>query len=405
MPDESDPVGVQSNSEVSQTRRLTEVFLLFLRLGLFSYGGPAVYIAMMRDEVVRRRRWLDDAHFLDLLGATNLIPGPNATEMAIHLGRVRAGWRGIIPAGVCFIVPAMVITLGFAWAYVEYGSTPEVSWLLYGVKPVIIGVVVQALWSLGRTAVRGWFMAVVGAAILALYLWGGVNEIGLLFGGALFVMVARNLSRLAGLGAAGAGLLLPGLGAIKVALPLGASAAAATASVSLAQLFLTFLKIGSILYGSGYVLLAFLRTDFVERLGWLTEEQLLDAVAVGQVTPGPVLSTATFIGYVLGSWEGALLATVGVFLPSFIFVAVTSPIVPHLRRWRWTGALLDGVNIAALALMAGVTLQLGRAAIVDPLTGVLAVLGALLLVRFGLNSAWLVLLGGAVGFIYKGLTG
>jgi chromate transporter len=405
MPDESDPVGVQSNSEVSQTRRLTEVFLLFLRLGLFSYGGPAVYIAMMRDEVVRRRRWLDDARFLDLLGATNLIPGPNATEMAIYLGRVRAGWRGTIPAGVCFIVPAMVITLGFAWAYVEYGSTPEVSWLLYGVKPVIIGVVVQALWSLGRTAVRGWFMAVVGAAILALYLWGGVNEIGLLFGGALFVMVARNLSRLAGLGAAGAGLLLPGLGAIKVALPLGASAAAATASVSLAQLFLTFLKIGSILYGSGYVLLAFLRTDFVERLGWLTEEQLLDAVAVGQVTPGPVLSTATFIGYVLGSWEGALLATVGVFLPSFIFVAVTSPIVPHLRRWHWTGALLDGVNIAALALMAGVTWQLGRTAIVDPLTGALAVLGALLLVRFGLNSAWLVLLGGAVGFIYKGLTG
>jgi chromate transporter len=191
----------------------------------------------------------------------------------------------------------------------------------------------------------------------------------------------------------------------KVALPLGGGAAAAAASVSLSQLFLTFLKIGSILYGSGYVLLAFLRTDFVERLGWLTEEQLLDAVAVGQVTPGPVLSTATFIGYVLGSWEGALLATVGVFLPSFIFVAVTAPIVPHLRRWRWTGALLDGVNIAALALMAGVTWQLGRTAIVDPLTGVLAVLGAVLLVRFGVNSAWLVLLGGAVGFIYKGLSG
>jgi len=403
MADEPDPVDVQHVPEVSQTGRLTEVFLLFLRLGLFSYGGPAVYIAMMRDEVVRRRHWVDDQRFLDLLGATNLIPGPNATEMAIHLGRGRAGWRGLVMAGVCFIVPAMVITLGFAWAYVEYGSTPEVSWLLYGVKPVIIGVVVQALWSLGRTAVRGWFMAGVGAAILALYLWG-FNEIALLFGGALFVMVARNLSRLAGLGAA-AGVLLPGLGAVKVALPLGASAAAATASVSLAQLFLTFLKIGSILYGSGYVLLAFLRTDFVERLGWLTEEQLLDAVAVGQVTPGPVLSTATFIGYVLGSWEGALLSTVAIFLPSFFFVAITSPIVPHLRRWHWTGALLDGVNIAALALMAGVTWQLGRTAIVDPLTGVLAVLGALLLVRFGLNSAWLVLLGGAVGFIYKGLTG
>jgi chromate transporter len=403
--DKPDPVDVQHVSEVSQSRRLTEVFLLFLRLGLFSYGGPAVYIAMMRDEVVRRRRWIDDARFLDLLGATNLIPGPNATEMAIYLGRVRAGWRGLVMAGVCFVVPAMVITLGFAWAYVKYGSTPEVSWLLYGVKPVIIGVVVQALWSLGRTAVRGWFMAAMGVAILVLYLTGAVNEIALLFGGALFVMVARNLSRLAGLRSFGAGLLLPGLGALKVALPLGASAAAATASVSLVQLFLTFLKIGSILYGSGYVLLAFLRADFVERLGWLTEKQLLDAVAVGQVTPGPLSSTATFIGYLLGSWEGALLATVAMFLPSFILVAVTSPVVPHLRRWRWTGALLDGVNIAALALMAGVTLQLGRASIVDPLTGVLAVLGALLLVRFGLNSAWLVLFGGAVGFIYKGLTG
>jgi chromate transporter len=402
MPDESGPVPVQSDSEVGQTHRLTEVFLLFLRLGLFSYGGPAVYIAMMRDEVVRRRHWVDDQHFLDILGATNLIPGPNATEMAIHLGRVRAGWRGIIPAGVCFTVPAILITLGFAWAYVKYGSTPEVSWLLYGVKPVIIGVVVQALWSLGRTAVRGWFMAAVGAAILALYLWG-FNEIALLFGGALFVMVARNLPRLAGLRAARAGLLLPGLGAVKIALPMGTGAAAA--SISMTQLFLTFLKIGSILYGSGYVLLAFLRTDFVERLGWLTEKQLLDAVAVGQVTPGPLLSTATFVGYVLGSWQGALLATVGVFLPSFIWVALTGSIIPHLRRWRWTEALLDGVNVAALALMAGVTWQLGRAAVVDPLTGVLAVLGALLLVRFGVNSAWLVLLGAAVGFIYKGLTG
>jgi chromate transporter len=403
MPDESDPVGVQSDSEVGRTQRLTEVFLLFLRLGLFSYGGPAVYIAMMRDEVVRRRHWVDDAQFLDLVGATNLIPGPNATEMAIHLGRVRAGWRGIIPAGVCFTVPAIVITLGFAWAYVKYGSTPEVSWLLYGVKPVIIGVVVQALWSLGRTAVRGWFLLAVGAAVLALYLMG-FNEIALLFGAALFVMVARNLSRLARPGAAGVGLLLPGLSAVKVALPLGVSAAAA-ASVSLSQLFLTFLKIGSILYGSGYVLLAFLRTDFVERLGWLTEKQLLDAVAVGQVTPGPVLSTATFIGYVLGSWQGALLATAGAFLPSFLLVTLTGPIIPHLRRWQWTGALLDGVNVAALALMAGVTWQLGRAAIVDPLTGVLAVLGAVLLVRFGVNSAWLVLLGAAIGFAYKGLGG
>jgi len=404
MAEKRDPVDVQSPPEVSEGARLAEVGRLFLRLGFFSFGGPAVYIGMMRDEVVARRRWVDDAGFLDLLGATNLIPGPNATEMAIHLGRVRAGWRGLVLAGVCFIVPAMLITLGFAWAYVRYGSTPEATWLLYGVTPVIIGVVVQALWALGRTAVRGRLTPAVGIAVLVLYLLG-FNEIALLFGAAVFVMVARNLPRLVGPGNAWAGLLLPGLGGAKVALPLGATAAVTAASVSLSQLFLTFLKIGSILYGSGYVLLAFLRADFVERLGWLTETQLLDAVAVGQVTPGPVLSTATFVGYVLGSWEGALLATVGIFLPSFIFVAVSGPIIPHLRRSPWAGALLDGVNVAALALMAGVTWQLGRNAIVDPLTAVLAALGAALLLRFRLNSVWLVLLGGLVGLAYKSTVG
>jgi chromate transporter len=404
MAEKRDPVDAQSLPEVSAGARLAEVGRLFLRLGFFSFGGPAVYIAMMRDEVVARRGWMDDRGFLDLLGATNLIPGPNATEMAIHLGRVRAGWRGLMLAGVCFIVPAMLITLGFAWAYVEYGSTPEVTWLLYGVTPVIIGVVVQALWALGRTAVRGRLTPAVGIAILVLYLLG-FNEIALLFGAGVFVMVVRNLPRLVGPGNAWAGLLLPGLGATKIALPLGATAAVTAASVSLSQLFLTFLKIGSILYGSGYVLLAFLRADFVERLGWLTETQLLDAVAVGQVTPGPVLSTATFIGYVLGSWEGALLATLGIFLPSFVFVAVSGPIIPHLRRSPWAAALLDGVNVAALALMAGVTWQLAQRAIVDPLTAVLAVLGAALLLRFNLNSAWLVLLGGLVGFAYKSATG
>ncbi len=404
MAEKRDPVDVESPPELSAGARLAEVGRLFLRLGFFSYGGPAVYIGMMRDEVVARRRWVDDSQFLDLLGATNLIPGPNATEMAIHLGRVRAGWRGLILAGVGFIAPAMLVTLGFAWAYVEYGTTPEVTWLLYGVTPVIIGVVMQALWALGRTAVRGWLAPAVGIAVLVLY-FVGFNEIALLFGAGVFVMVARNLRRLVGLGSAWAGLLLPGLGAAKIALPLGTTAAATAASVSLSQLFLTFLKIGSILYGSGYVLLAFLRADFVERLGWLTEEQLLDAVAVGQVTPGPLSSTATFIGYLLGSWEGALLATLGIFLPSFIFVVVSGPIIPHLRRSPWAGALLDGVNVAALALMAGVTWQLAQKAIVDPLTAVLAALGAALLFRFNLNSAWLVLLGGLVGLAYKSTLG
>ncbi len=405
MKDKPEPVDPKPASEVRPTGRLAEVGFLFLRLGFFSYGGPAAYMAMMRQEFVARRRWLDDQGFLDLLGATNLIPGPNATEIASHLGRVRAGWRGMVLGGVCFIVPGMLVTLALAWAYVKYGTTPEASWLLYGVKPVIIGVVVQALWSLGRTAVRGRLVPAVGIAVLVLYMLG-FNEIALLFGAAAFVMLARNLSRLSGFRAASAGLLLPGLGMVKVALPLGAGAAVTTAaSVSLSQLFLMFLKVGSILYGSGYVLLAFLRADFVERLGWLTEKQLLDAVAAGQVTPGPVLSTSTFIGYVLGSWEGALLATVGVFLPSFIFVALSSPLIPRLRRSPWAGALLDGVNIAALALMAGVTWQLARDAIVDPLTGVLAVLGAALLLRFNLNSVWLVLLGGLAGFAFKAAAG
>lgn len=405
MEGKPDRVDGQSVAQVGQAGRLAEVGLLFLRLGFFSYGGPAVYIAMMRDEVVARRRWLDDSRFLDLLGATNLIPGPNATEMASYLGRVRAGWRGLVLGGVCFIVPAMLITLGFAWAYVRYGSTPEVSWLLYGVKPVIIGVVVQALWGLGRTAVRGRLVPAMGIVVLVLYLLG-FNEIALLFGAGLFVVLARNLPRVAGLGAGSAGLFLPGLGAAKLALLLGVGGAAAgVAAVSLSQLFLMFLKIGSILYGSGYVLLAFLRADFVERLGWLTEKQLLDAVAVGQVTPGPVLSTATFIGYLLGSWQGALLATAGVFLPSFVFVAVSGPIIPYLRHSPWAGALLDGVNVAALALMAGVTWQLARGAIVDPLTGVLAALGAVLLVRFNVNSVWLVLLGALAGFAYKAVAG
>jgi chromate transporter len=404
MAEKRDPADAQSLSDASPAARLAEVGLLFLKLGFFSFGGPAVYIAMMRDEVVARRRWVDDERFLDLLGATNLIPGPNATEMAIHLGRVRAGWRGLVLAGVCFVVPAMLVTLGFAWAYVRYSSTPEVGCLLYGVKPVIIAVVVRALWALGRTAVSGPFLAAVGIAVLVLYLLGS-NEIALLFGAAVFVMLVRNLPRLVGRGKSWAGMLVPGLGTAKVALPLGGAAAVATSSVNLSQLFLTFLKIGSILYGSGYVLLAFLRADFVERLGWLTETQLLDAVAVGQVTPGPVLSTATFIGYVLGSWEGALLATVGIFLPSFVFVAVSSPIIPHLRGSRWAGALLDGVNVAALALMAGVTWQLGREAVVDPVTAGLAALGAILLLRFNLNSVWLVLLGGLVGLAYKSVTG
>ena len=375
---------------------LSDVAKLALKLGFTAFGGPAAHIAMLRDEVVTRRRWLSDEHFLDLLGATNMIPGPNSTEMVIHVGYVRAGWPGLIVAGVGFILPAACIVLALAWAYEHYGTTPTAEWLLYGVKPVIIAIVVQALWGLTKTAVKGPFLAAVGLAALILYLLG-VNELALLFGGGLVVLAVKSAQHLWRANAAPllALPLFPGL------LTSWLAQAQAAAPFNLAQLFLSFLKIGAVLYGSGYVLLAFLRSDFVNRLGWLTDQQLLDAVAVGQFTPGPVFTTATFIGYLLGSWPGAILATVGIFLPSFVFVAATNPLVPRMRRSPVMSALLDGVNVTALGLMAAVTWELGRAAVVDWLTGALALLAAFLLFRFKVNSAWLVLGGGLVGLLVR----
>jgi chromate transporter len=351
---------------------------------------------MLHDEVVRRRRWLTEEHFLDLLGATNLIPGPNSTEMVIHVGNVRAGWRGLIAGGLGFILPAALIVLALAGAYVRYGAAPAAEWLLYGIKPVIIAVVAQALWNLGRTALKGPFLAAVAAAALLLYLLG-LNELSLLFGGGLLVMLVRNLRRL--LAAPAASLLA------SLPLPLLPTWQAPPLSVDPLRMFLVFLKIGSVLYGSGYVLLAFLRNDFVVRLGWLTDQQLLDAVAIGQFTPGPVFTTATFIGYLLGGWPGAVLATLGIFLPSFIFVAAVNPLVPRLRRSPWMSGLLDGVNAAALGLMAAVTWELARAAVVDGLTLLLALIAAILLVRFKLNSTWLVLGGGLFAFLWRWLGG
>ena len=342
-----------------------EIALLFLRLGLTAFGGPAAHIAMFRDEVVTRRKWLSDEEFLDLLGATNLIPGPNSTEMAIHLGYVRAGWPGLIAAGICFILPAVLIVLALAMLYVRFGATPAAEWLLYGIKPVIIAVILQAVWGLLRSAVKNWQLAALGLATFALYLLGW-SELWLMFGAGLLYMLIRNAARLrTRSGPKKVGALIP------LGLP-GALLAQMTAAVlvpiTLGTLFLTFLKIGSVLYGSGYVLLAFLQTDFVDRLGWLTNQQLLDAVAIGQFTPGPVFTTATFIGYVIGRLPGAALATIGIFLPSFIFVLVTNPFIPRLRRSPWFGALLDGINVAALGLMAAVTLELAQNALVDALS-------------------------------------
>ena len=368
-------------------QRLVELAKLFTRLGFTAFGGPAAHIAMMHDEVVIRRNWLSEQHFLDMIGAVNLVPGPNSTEMAIHIGSVRAGWRGLLVAGFCFIMPAVLIVWAIAWAYVQYGTTPQADALLYGIKPVIIAIVLQALIRLGQTALRGPLLIAAGVAVFALYLIG-VNELVLLFGMGALVAVITMARR--GFTVQGALPPLLGLGAITVT-------AQQIASVSLAQLFLVFLKVGALLYGSGYVLLAFLRSDLVVQLGWLTDQQLLDAIAIGQFTPGPVFTTATFVGYLVAGTPGAIVATVGIFLPAFIFVAVLNRIVPAMRRSPWTAALLDGVNVAALGLMAGVTWQLGRAAIVDWLTALLAIAAVLVLFRFKLNSAWLVIAGGVVG--------
>ncbi|HVN53667.1 MAG TPA: chromate efflux transporter [Anaerolineaceae bacterium] len=370
--------------------RIGEVMGLFFKLGLTAFGGPAAHIAMMHTEVVKRRKWLSEEKFLDLLGATNLIPGPNSTEMAIHIGYERAGWAGLILGGACFIFPAMLIVLGLAWLYTRYGSTPQATWLLYGVKPVIIAIILKALWDLGKKAIKGPLTAVVGLAVFGLYFLQ-VNELGLLLAGGLVVMVGTNLKRLRELTPKSTLTLAPYL-----AFPLP-EALQAGVPFQLGVLFLTFLKIGAVLYGSGYVLLAFLRADFVNRLGWLSDQQLIDAIAVGQITPGPVFTTATFIGYLLGGTPGALLATLGIFLPSFVFVAASNPLIPKLRGSVWVSGLLDGVIIASLGLMAGVTVELGRASLVDPLSVAVALVALALLVRFQVNSNWLVLGGAVIG--------
>ncbi len=376
-----------------------EVVRLFLRLGLTAFGGPAAHIGLYHDEVVVRRKWIDDQHFLDLLGATNLIPGPNSTEMVIHLSYLRAGWIGLLAGGISFILPAMLMVLALAWAYVRYGTTPAAGWLLYGIKPVVIAIVLQALWGLGKKALKDYLSVGLGLVVVALY-FVQVNELALLLGAGLLVMLVKNFSRLKEVRLKA---LLPPLGGL--ALPL---AVAAGQPFSLLGMFLVFLKIGAVLYGSGYVLLAYLRADFVLRLGWLTDQQLIDAVAVGQVTPGPVFTAATFIGYLLGGLPGALLATLGIFLPSFLFVALSNPLIPRIRTSPWASGLLDGVNVASLGMMAAVTYQLGQAAFVDVFSLVLGAASALLLFRYKVNSIWLIAGGALLGTAFavvRGLLG
>jgi chromate transporter len=388
--------GSQDRSETS----LGELARLFLKLGTIAFGGPAAHIAMMEEEVVRRRRWLDHERFLDLLGATNLIPGPNSTEMAIHIGLVRAGWRGLVVAGSCFILPAMLIVWLLASLYVRYGSLPEATFLLSGIKPVIIAIVVQALWGLGKSAIKGPLTALIGAAVMVLFFLG-TNEIFLLFSAGFVAMAVENLWRRWKQGTRaliGFSILSMFSGSVDAS---SAIAMTPVVPVSLLKLTLFFLKIGSVLFGSGYVLLAFLRADLVDRWHWLTDQQLLDAIAIGQFTPGPVFTTATFVGYVVAGSSGAILATIGIFLPAFVFVLISSPFIPKLRRSPWASGFLDGVNVASLGLMAAVTWQLGRAAVIDWFTAVLALIAAVLVFRLKINSAWLVLGGGIIGLLSK----
>lgn len=375
----------------SHARRLKEVAAVFLKLGITGFGGLAAHIAMMHDETVRRRKWLGEQEFLDLVGATNLIPGPNSTELAIHLGFVRAGFAGLLVAGVCFILPAVLIVMALAWGYARYGAAPQTGWLLYGIKPVVIAIILQALWTLGKKALRGVLPAAVALGAAVLYL-AGIHEIVLLFGGGALMLLAAALPRLKK--ANTAVVFLPPLAALNL---LPGAVLSAAAPFSLWLLFLTFLKIGAVLYGSGYVLLAFLHGDFVTRFGWLTERQLLDAVAVGQMTPGPLFTTATFIGYLLGGTPGALLATLAFFLPAFVLVAVSSPFVPRLRRSPRLASLLDGVNAASLGLMAVVTWSIGRDSITDLPAALIALASLLLLARFKINSTWLITGGALIG--------
>ena len=377
--------------------RLTELAALFLRLGTTAFGGPAAHIAMMRDEVVVRRRWMSDAEFLDLLGATNLIPGPNSTEMAIHVGHRRAGFPGLVVAGACFILPAAFITLVLAWAYVRFGSRPDAAWLLYGVKPVVIAIVAQAVFGLAPVAARTRPLQAVGLAA-AIAAGAGVNEFLLL----LLAGVAAVALAATGGGAVAGGLAFLPLAPHATLAPVavlataaGAAPTATLATVGLGALFWSFAKIGSVLFGSGYVLLAFLQAELVERQAWLTSAQLVDAIAIGQLTPGPVFTTATFVGYLLAGNAGAAVATLGIFLPAFVFVASSAPLVPRLRRSWIAGAVLDGVNVASLALMAVVVLQLVRAAVVDLPTALLALASLVILLRWKVNTTWLIL-GGAV---------
>ena len=374
-----------------------EVASFFLKLGFLAFGGVAGHIAMMRRELVDRRKWISEQDFLDLFGIMNLIPGPSSTEMVIALGYWRAGWPALILAGALFILPAMLMVLGLSWAYVRYGMLPAAQWILYGINPMVIAIIADALLSLGRTALKTVWLALMAVASLALYFWG-VSIVAIIVCTAMLTAIVgywKTKGQQRGLG-----IFPVAGGGARVAI-----AAASAIPFSMTRLFLTFLKIGAVSYGSGYVLLAFLRADFVAHLHWLTDKQLLDAIAAGQITPGPVFASATFVGYLTGGLKGALLATLGMFLPSFIFIAIVFPFVPKLKGSPGARIFLDGINAVTVGLMAAVSWQLARGAILDAFTAVEAIVGLLILRRFQINSAWLILGGLVAGFAWKFASG
>ncbi len=378
--DDNDSVR-QSTSHV-----LGEVALLFLRLGTISFGGPAAHIAMMEDEVVRRRKWITHEYFLDLLGATNMIPGPNSTEMGIHIGYIRAGWKGLVIAGVCFILPAVTISMVFAHLYVLYGSFPQFSNFVLGIRSAVIAIILAALIRLGKPQIKNRFILIVSAVVCTLNYFK-VDAIVLLAAAGVFGFLWRNRNRLKNHPLPI--LLAMALPAVLVSVSSKAPELVAKAP-TLSGLGLFFLKIGSILYGSGYVLAAFLQGGLVDARHWLTQTQLLDAIAVGQFTPGPVLSTATFIGYLILGFPGAAVSTVGIFLPSFIFVLAIRPFVPKLRKSALTAGFLDGVNAASLGLMLAVCLTLGVSTLVNPASWTIFIVAAVVIVVWNLHAAWIV---------------
>jgi chromate transporter len=367
--------------------RLADLALSFLKLGTIAFGGPAAHIAMMENEFVDRKQWITRPEFLDRLAAANLIPGPSSTEVAIFIGYAKRGWKGLMVAGCCFILPAAILVTLIAAAYVRFGSLPQVAGMLYTIKPVVIAIILQALWNLARSAVKSAPLAIigVGSAILSFYDWSPILVLALAGTTSLLLFLVREHP----------GTLL----ALMVSPSVVVEAAPRNQpSAELLRLFLSFLKIGFVVFGSGYVLLAFLRTEFINHLHWLTEKQLIDAVAVGQFTPGPVFTTATFIGYLVAGIPGAVFATIAIFLPGFLLVSISGPLIAKIRSIAWAGSVLDGVVIGSLALLCAVAFQLGRSAVIDWMTVSILITSVIAVFLLRLNAAWLIAAAAIIGF-------